>query len=408
MIVRKITPQEFLQAEEIGNIAFEFSAKKTTLEERLKQIKESPSSRPDHYSLCRWAAFDDDGTMMGSISTYPYQIRFDGKSVGMSGIGFVSTLPGYRRRGAIRGCFEQAFREMKELGQVFSALYPFSVEYYRQFGYELTPQTVEWTVPLSSIPNYEGKGSYHLYRPGEDLSDYHLIYRDFVSGYNLAAIREDLDFSPFTLDPVESKAYWYLYRNEKGVPKGYLRFYKETVDKERRMDCGTPFRGVEFCFRDIEGLKGLLSFVKSFAANYDSLVLSLPADIPLELFLGEANGITRKISFAGLYRVVDAVPVLMAAAYRGDGALSIEIADKSAPWNEGVFTVEFQDGKAIRAEKTEAAPQISMGIEDFTRLISGCYEGQEIRLMPHVTIHQETSAIDQIFYRKPIWLHDFF
>ncbi len=125
-----------LQAEEIGNIAFEFSAQKTTLEERLKQIKESPSSRPDHYSLCRWAAFDDDGTMMGSISTYPYQIRFDGKSVGMSGIGFVSTLPGYRRRGAIRGCFEQAFREMKELGQVFSALYPFSVEYYRQFGYE--------------------------------------------------------------------------------------------------------------------------------------------------------------------------------------------------------------------------------------------------------------------------------
>ena len=84
--------------------------------------------------------------------------------------------------------------------------------------------------------------------------------------------------------------------------------------------------------------------------------------------------------------MVDAVPVLMAAAYRGDGALSIEIADKSAPWNEGVFTVEFQDGKAIRAEKTEAAPQISMGIGDFTRLISGCYEGQEIRLMPHVTI----------------------
>ncbi len=63
------------------------------------------------------------------------------------------------------------------------------------------------------------KGAYHLYRPGEDLSDYHLIYRDFVSGYNLAAIREDLDFSPFTPDPVESKAYWYLDRNEKASQK---------------------------------------------------------------------------------------------------------------------------------------------------------------------------------------------
>lgn len=409
MIIRKITEDEFLRADEISCVAFEWPISKKTKEERLRDIKENPSSHPEKYALMRFAAFTDEGDMMGSIGAFPYTINFDGHTMGMSGIGGVSTLPEYRRQGVVRGCFEAAFADMKEKHLEFSFLYPFSTVYYRQFGYEVGPEIAEWKINFKAIPTFpEVKGKCHLYRVGESLEEYHKVYRDFSKAYNLSIVREDIDFAVMTKNPAETNKYLYLYTNEAGEPKGYMAFHKEYADNDRIMNCGSQFHNVEFFFSDIEGLKGLLNFTKAFAADYDTLLLSLPLSFPLQLYLGEANFVKRSVHFRGMIRVVDVLPVLQKAAYLGSGEIKIGISDRFAPWNEGCFHVIFKDGRAVSVNKTEEAADISMGIGDFSRLIAGCFDRQEIDLFPNIIISNNTPAISQIFYKKKNWFGDFF
>lgn len=409
MIVRKITEEEYLRADEIAAVAFEFSMDKTPIEERLRKIKENPQSHTEKYALSRFAAFTDEGDMMGSIGAFPYTVNFDGNEMGMSGIGGVSTLPEYRRGGAIRACFEAALADMKENHIAFSFLFPFSTVYYRQFGYELAPQIAEWKINFKAISSFpEVKGGCHLYRPGESLDDYLKVYREFSEKYNLSIVREEIDFKSFTQNPAETNRYLYLYRNEAGEAKGYMSFFKEYVNQDRIMNCAAQFRNVEFCFSDIEGLKGLLNFTKAFAADYDTLLLALPDSFPLQLYLGEANFVTRNTYFRGMIRVVDVHSVLQNAKYLFHGEIKIGITDPLAPWNNGCFHVIFEDGAAISVEKVEEEPQIAMGIGDFSRLIAGCYGVNEIELFPNVSIFDPTLEISQIFYRKKNWFGDFF
>ena len=125
MIVRKIKPEEVLRANELFAIAFE------------QPMDREAAAKPDNENVHRWAAFDESsGEMMSSFIINDYTVRFDGHACKMGGIGGVATLPQYRRRGGIRGCFQEALPDMYASGYDLSYLYPFSTAYYRKFGYE--------------------------------------------------------------------------------------------------------------------------------------------------------------------------------------------------------------------------------------------------------------------------------
>ena len=45
--------------------------------------------------------------------------------------------PEYRQGGVTKGLLQAAFKKMKKDGQVLSVLSPFSIGFYRHFGYEV-------------------------------------------------------------------------------------------------------------------------------------------------------------------------------------------------------------------------------------------------------------------------------
>ena len=112
MIVRKIRPEELKRTYELFSIAFEFSAdSEKSPTEIYEEVLKHPNSREDTFWGERWAAFeDDDRTMMSYFIAQPFPMQFDGHEYTMTGIGGVATLPQYRRKGGIRGCFEAGKR----------------------------------------------------------------------------------------------------------------------------------------------------------------------------------------------------------------------------------------------------------------------------------------------------------
>ena len=104
MIVRKIKPEELKGTKELFATAFEFTYdNKDSAMKVYEDTVSSPKSREDDTPLNKYAAFeDDDKTMMSCLSVNSYEMNFDGNLTKMAGIGGVSSLPQYRRRGGAR------------------------------------------------------------------------------------------------------------------------------------------------------------------------------------------------------------------------------------------------------------------------------------------------------------------
>lgn len=413
MIVRKITQADWAEDTFVSSVAFEGGFDPTEpvdYAERTLRYEQDPQSRFDRYWAERWAAFTDAGEMMGSIGCYPYTVRYNGHSVGMSGIGGVATLPPYRRQGVIRACFREAFAEMRAKGQLVTMLYPFNDAFYRKFGYENAIRIKSWEIPMTALQRSGVEGTVEMFRVGGDTRAYAKVFEAFNARYELSSVREALDWKPMErLNPSQQRTYAYLWRDRSGAPKGYMVFRKEYTDGRRIMNCVPGFGSVcDFVFTDADGLRGLLDFAATFASDYDTLRVVLPYDLDIEPVLQTHNPLLIKQGFRGMLRVLDVERALALSAYRGSGRLRVGVDDAMCPWNEGVWQVDFQDGKACRVGLTDEAADVDMPVSDFSRLIFGSHDADELWLLPNLRLHADPAALAPVFYRKRTWIGEQF
>lgn len=409
MIIRKIRPEELKRTMELFAIAFEFSNDiSKSADEVFEDITRNPQSREDVFWGERWAAFEDDGrTMMSYFIDQPFPVQFDGNVYTMTGIGGVATLPQYRRRGGIRGCFEAALPAMYQDGVAFSYLYPFSTAYYRKFGYEMGCERLQYHIRLDSMKYFDVSGNSSLAEPGNlMLPEIRQIYRVWQDKYNMMIANEDYEFAwAGKSNPVKDQVFTYVYRSGGGEPMGYLSVKQVTEPDGRNLSCS------RFCFTCPEGLKGLLNVLIALGSDHGYATLELPGDVDMTLIFPEwsMGAASLKKYCSGMVRVVNVETVLSGARYRGNGTLAISVLDRQIAENCGTFVVTFADDRAVSVRKDEsAAPDVSMGINEFSRLIIGTCDSNSLEYMDHVTVHHSCSAIGQVFYKKPNLILEYF
>lgn len=410
MIVRRIKPEELKRYMEIFSICFEFAYDgEKTAEEMHREAVENPATREDlgwdkHYI----ALEDDDTTIFSGFAAVPYQVSFDGSICDMWGIGGVATLPAYRRRGGIRACFELALSDMYSSGVAFSYLYPFSTSYYRKFGYEVCAKRMKYKLLLQFLPSPELSGGCLLLEKGHDLSDdVKRVYRDWQSRYNMMIVADDrFEFAWLDkCDPVRQQEFTYLYRSGDGTPKGYMTLKKVDESDGRNIECS------RFVFTDVEGFYGLAGILKSLGTDhrYASIIVPRIPDITAllpEWSQGAGKGETM---YNGMVRVVNVERVLMMAAYRGSGEISLRIADRQIEQNNRLFRVRFENGRSVAVTSSdEGAADAEMPIHTFSALITGVHDQFSLPLVPDLKINTSAEKLSQIFYNKPIMVTEYF
>lgn len=394
MIVRKIKPEERRRTEELFSIAFA-----TPLSE-------------DAYPLEKYAAFlDDNETMTSCLSVTPYSVNFDGSQVNMAGIGGVSSLPHYRRTGGIRGCFEAMLPTLYREGYMLSMLYPFSTNYYRKFGYEVWSRGVRYELILSYLPAMPKVGHAMLVDADnrkECLADIQALTELWEMHYNGMAKLDQRAYGFVTeADPYRKQEFVYVYYDSVGVPAGYMVFRKEVLTEGQRLVCS------RFVFRDKTGLLGLLALAKSFAADYKSIVFVLPRSLRIDPVIDEwaFSAITRSDTSLGMVRFINVEAALLAASYRGEGEITLDIWDNQIPENNGVFYVRFRDGRAIQVEHTEQkTADLRMEISEFSRFLMGAVDTSALAYSDRVAgyTEQKRGVLGNIFYEKPCFLTEYF
>ncbi len=415
MIVRKIRPEELKRTKELFAVAFEYvyDNEKDAMDV-YKETFEHPKSREDVSLLDKYAAFeDDDVTMMSCLSAIHYPMQFDGNIVDMAGIGGVSSLPQYRRRGGIRGCFTQMLPELYREGIMFSCLYPFSTAYYRKFGYEMGAYCSCYEWKLDFIPAWNTDGYCVLVDASNRdavLPDIMTVYREWQKHYNFMIQNETWEYQFITeADPYSKMEFTYLYYRADKTPVGYLTFHKEKYENTQIIVC------TKLVFLDITGFKGLFTLIKSFASDHDAIRFTLPDDCEIEPFMEELSfgACERKRGHLGMVRVINVQRVLETAKYIGSGRILIEIHDEYISENNGVFDVIFENNKAISVKKVhDLIPQVTMPINEFSRLITGVLRAESIAFCENVKLGKNETEIQpvlgQVFYKKPCFLMEYF
>ena len=404
MIIRKIRTGELKRCAQLSALAFEYpmeGAEKPP-EEFARELIERPGDASDLYWDSRWAAFeDDDKTMMATFCVIPWRANFDGHEVVMGGIGGVASLPQYRRGGAIRRCFEAALPDMYTRGMTLSYLYPFSNAFYRKFGYEIACDEVRWRVRLAGLPSLDAPGCWRLSEPGNDLkADIQAIDVLRARRYNCSIFGGDTEYLWTAADPFVKREYVHVYYDAAGRPSAYAviqaRPGQELVCRHN-------------CFNDRAGLEGLLALLKRYAADHSHAVISMPVDVdPRAIFPEFSLGtVERTIVQRGMVRVVNVEKALSLAKTRGEGTLRLAVADEQIPENNGTFEVRFAPGMKNDVRRTDAAADVELTIQDFSRLLVGCCE-PDPEWLPGVMVNGDAGELKKLFFRKPNYVNERF
>ncbi|MDR1563663.1 MAG: GNAT family N-acetyltransferase [Oscillospiraceae bacterium] len=407
MLIRKIKRDEILESKKISTVAFEFACPDLPQnnETLVQSIESNPPSSADEHWQERYVAFDDAGKMISTMAVIPLTAYFDGHEVPINGIGDVATLPNYRRGGAIRQSFVLALADMYERGDVFSYLYPFSYYFYRKFGYETACETVWWRIPLAGIPKYGTSHTFEMYEPNSDISAFEEAYKLFAEPINLMLKRDEVlwkrrvtGFSPYN-----SNQWSFVCRDATGAPKGYFIYQAETLHSKKHMVLR------DFAFADYNALCAMLELLASFASQYEFADIPLPPHISLTCLSPELHyeHLARKLSFIGMLRVVNIEKALRLAKFKGSGRAVIAVEDASLPQNTGVYAISFGGGET-EVELTEEAPDLETDIQNFSRLLIGGLDLAATELIPKIKINGNIENLEKIFYRKKLWINDYF
>ncbi len=319
MIIRQLTEKDIDSYNEVSSSSF------------IWNVEPSDNKLPE--GIIMGALLDDDKTVTAALECIPFECFFGTSVIRCVGIGGVCSKPEYRRGGTVRAIFGQVFRMSAEHNWDFSLLGPFSIPYYRKFGYDTSVSHLHATAPFTALSNIARCGDVEIVRR-EDADKLIETYNRLAKSTNLLVVRRSPD--DFYCDPYTKCEYTYLYLRE-GQAEGYVSF-----KADRATSCLTV---KEILFADKEALLGLLGFLRTYDGNFKTIEFSsLPLTTPLLHIIDEPRAftVTRHPGDSG--RIFNMTNILKANRYPEQyGRFSFWSKD-TVPACAGVFTVEYEKG----------------------------------------------------------------
>lgn len=251
-----------------------------------------------------------------------------------------------------------------------------------------------------------------------------------IASAQLFAIAFESPFDPKNLTPfAENPAIWAAFDEKSGemMSTVYVTDYTVQFDGSACKMGGVggaaslpEYRragGIRACFQAAlaamyrEGFAALLHLFSRLASDHRYVKFPLPVCTAMQYLFPEwsLGAVRWELQNAGMVRVVNAAEALRRARCLGSGSVTLRLHDAQLAENDGCFTVDFENGRAVRVERTERRPDAALEIGAFSALLSGvCRFGDAARYMPGVEVFQGSAPLGQIFFEKPLLIEDSF
>jgi predicted acetyltransferase len=400
MEIRLIKPDEQIQYAALCQICFLDIGRRDIREQR----RNPPEERPDHGGRTGspvWAAFED-GEMVSAMTVNPYVMRMNGHEVKMGGIGAVATRPESRGKGYIKKINYPMFEAMIAEGQIYSFLYPFSFEYYRNFGYEHCFHRRTATIPISQFAKFPYPERFVAHEPEDSNEPFARIYEEFARDRNLSIVRSEHSWKwMLNRDPYMKLQFTYLNYDANGVPNAYLLHDREKVDGSN------VIRVRELAWTTPEGLHAVFGFFGKMGSGYKSVRWIVPCDVNVQAILPDPYSVEWSTRAAGMNRVMD-VPAVLALqpAPKGNGRVSIGITDHFWTSNTGLYHLEWENGNLTVKKTDESFTHADMetNVTTLAQLTTGYINAAESVYRKDTVIRSAKNELADLFPKKKLYL----
>jgi len=401
MEIRRITPEERIQYDAICQICF-LDIRRRDIREELRNPPEE--QKPDYGSRKGapvFAAFEN-GKMLSALTINPYVIRMNGHEVKMGGIGAVVTLPEARGQGLIKKINKPVFEAMREEGQVYSFLYPFSFAYYRMFGYEHCYARKNAVIPIDEFKKFPYPERFIPHGPDDSHEPFARIYREFTRDKNLAVVRDESNWKwMLDRDPYMKRQFTYLNHDKNGTPNAYL-LYEADV---KGHDGENALKIRELCWTSPEGLHAVFGFFGKMGSEYGVVKWNVPYGLNIQAILPDAYSVDWTVNAAGMNRIVDVPAVLaMQPAPAGSGRAHIKVNDDFWPDNSGTYRLEWESGNLSAKRENVTDPDMETNVTTLAQLTTGYINAAEARYRSDTVIRGDINTLNVLFPKKDLYL----
>ncbi len=303
------------------------------------------------------AAFNE-GKLIAGVEIFDFRVNYCGEFLNSVVVSGVCSQPEYRRMGGIREIMKKIGETALENDWTMGFLHPFSIEYYEKFGYANLNRMFAIKVPFEKLNHIPRNTDVVLYT-GEQFEELSELHAKCALRENLMTLREEKKH--FCDTPFESADYTYFRRDKNGVADGYVRF---TVKRPDVLDVEELFALTP------EAVCGLIGFLR----NYDGIVKTLKVrkqyqSCDFACIADRIDGVTYDYDFGAAGRIYNMQKLLECNAYPEEhGVFRLKCIDEFEQ-NNGIFEVEYQNGKASVTRKSEGDYDISLTAAAAARLM---------------------------------------
>ncbi|CAM3501673.1 GNAT family N-acetyltransferase [Paenibacillus lupini] len=390
--IRLLTLDQYEDMMELSQFAFQYEVPPANYAEARNRF--------EHEEAERWGIYLE-GKLAAQLGLLEFHTYIGGKRFAMSGVAGVSTWPEFRRQGLVAELLHHSLVQMKEKGQTLSFLHPFSVSFYRKFGWELYTDLKTYKIDTSLMPprtSYNGT----IKRVAIDYELLNPIYQAYAKRINGALDRSEAWWN-YRIKS-SKKGQTVVYFDTAGEPQGYVIY----VVKNRGLLVH------EFIDLTEEARLALWSFLSQHDSMIDQLEMKVAADDGQAYLLANPR-IKQEIMPYFMARIVDAEAFLREYPFEASGeetSIVLDIQDEHAPWNEGIYQISIDsDGTANvqRLSGENNQETIQTGIGALAAMLTSYKRPTE--LLRYGQIHGDRHFVEQLERRIPVrttFLPDFF
>ena len=303
------------------------------------------------------AAFEN-GKLIAGVEIFDFRVNYCGKFFNSVVVSGVCSQPEYRRMGGIREIMKKIGETALENDWTFGFLHPFSIEYYEKFGYANLNRMFAIKIPFENLRHIPRNNDVILYT-GEQFGELSELHAKCALRENLMTLREEKKH--FCDKPFEEADYTYFRRDENGVADGYVRFTVKRPDilNVEELFALTP-----------EAVYGLIGFLR----NYDGIVKEIRVRKQYQgsdfcCIADRIDNAVYEYDGGAAARIYNMQKLLENNAYPEEyGIFRVKCIDEFER-NNGIFEVEYQNGKAVVTRKDNGDCDISLTAPAAARLM---------------------------------------